>query len=373
MPPRKRKITTEYNIKYVHNSNGTLQYRPYIKKKERHDGIKTDKGGFLKPPISIGKLGDDPDHIYQAYLIAKEQIKKQETGTKGQIGWIVSEYMKSAKWKQKAPSSQKRDQNLCKIINHPIKINGKQETLAELHLSALDKPIINAIAQKRLENYKKAGKKGEVQVNREITFLTSAISWALNNVPNLGIHINPLKGREKFVEPKNERYVSHQEYEIQYNLASDIRPYLQAIFEITYLTATRGVEVLDIKLSDCTEEGIRIHRRKGSRDNIITWSSRLRKAYDQALKEHDKHKIRPIDPYLIIGASSGQMAKGTLNAVMQELKREMTKKGLENIFWSLHKLKSKGMTDAKNKDISGLSEAMKRHYNKEIPKIKPAG
>ena len=39
---------------------------------------------------------------------------------------------------------------------------------------------------------------------------------------------------------------------------------------------------------------------------------------------------------------------------------------------ALHKLKSKAQSDAKDKNISGLSEAMKRHYDTKLHKNDPA-
>jgi len=50
----------------------------------------------------------------------------------------------------------------------------------------------------------------------------------------------------------------------------------------------------------------------------------------------------------------------------------MNFQGLSDTYWSLHKLKSKAQSDAKNKDISRLSESMKRHYNTKLQKVNPA-
>jgi len=71
---RKRIKRTEYNLKYVHNANGRIVYRPYIKQSEMHDGIKVDSKNFLKPPINLGKPGDDPDRIFSNYLAAKDEL-----------------------------------------------------------------------------------------------------------------------------------------------------------------------------------------------------------------------------------------------------------------------------------------------------------
>jgi hypothetical protein len=370
---RKRIKRTEYNIKYVHVANGRVVYRPYIKKSEMHDGIKVDSKNFLKPPINLGKPGDDPDKICGNYLVAKDQLKREKEALKNTLGWVVKKYLQSREYKDKAASTHKRDKNLKKVLDHKLKINGKIDTLFNLHISNITKPLFHEIAEKRLENYIKAGKKGVVQVNREITFLSGALSYATNSVNNLCISVNPLYKFKKIKEVGNTRYVTDEEYDIQYKEAVHIADYLQPTFELTYLLATRGIETLDIRLSDCTEEGIRTKRRKGSKDNIIEWSDRLRKAYELALERHKDIKILPIDPYLIAGFSGGQLAKSTLDDAVQRLKRHMKEIGKGDKYWSLHKLKSKGISDADDKNIAGhKSEQMKQKYDTKLHKIKPA-
>ncbi len=372
MSPRKRKIKTEYNIKYVHFTNSRIVYRPYIKKSERKNGLSIDKNGFLKPPISLGKEGDHPDKIFQNYLIAKEQIKSEKKAQEQTLGWLVEMYEDSRAYKELASSSQKRNKNLRKILDHHITINGKNDTLENLHIKKVTKPLFQMLAEKRLKDYIKAGRKGVVQVNREITFISSTFNWATNYIANLGISQNPLKGFKKLKENENERYVTDKEYSIQFNEAAHISDYLQPIFELTYLLATRGIETLDIRLSDCSDEGIRTHRRKGSKDNIIAWSDRLNKAYKLALERHRNFKTLPIDPYLIMGFSGGKLTKSTLDDAMQRLKKNMEKKGLGDVYWSLHKLKSKGVSDSDNKNIAGhKTEQMRQKYDTKIQVFQP--
>ena len=123
MTPRK----PIYNIKNVHVANGRVVYRPYIKKSEMHDSIKVDSKNFLKPPINLGKPGDDPDKIFGNYLAAKEQLKREKEALKNTLGWVVKKYLQSREYKDKATSTHKRDKNLKKILDHKLKINGKME------------------------------------------------------------------------------------------------------------------------------------------------------------------------------------------------------------------------------------------------------
>jgi len=296
--PRPRKIRTQYHIPYVHDSYGRIVYRPYYPLDKR-EGLETDKNGFLKKPIVLGNRGDDPDDIYRAYVSARESLRLQQASARNTLGWIIDQYFQSRQYRSLATNSQRRAQNLAAILQHPLKINGAQSTLAALHVRQLSQPLLHQIADKRLDQYQNRGLKGVVQVNRETTFLSTAISWACNYIPDIGISTNPLRGYKKYKEEADERYVTDEEYQLEYDLLPEIRPYLQPLFELTYLLATRGAETLDIKLSDCTEAGIRTHRLKNSRDNTIEWSQRLRAAYEAALALHHKHKQTLKDPFLI--------------------------------------------------------------------------
>ncbi len=364
---RQRKNSTDYPIKYVHEANGRIVYRPLIPVDQR-DNIPHDKRGFLRPPIKLGKPGDDPDAIFAAYLEAKKSIKLQQTWKRDTLGWIVDTYMKSRQFAELAPSSQKRAPNLARIIEHEIKINGKPAPLGKMHISNLTKPILHQIAEKRLMEYQNRGKKGIAQVNRETTFLSTAISWACNYVPDLSINSNPLRGYIKLKESPDKRYVTHEEYEQQLGIAAQVREWLPPLIELTYLLATRGAETLDIRLSDCTEEGIRTHRRKGSADNIIKWSPRLITAYKAALKLHEHYNITVADPYLICKSDGSRLSSWTISAGFRETKTLMEEQGLEKVYWSLHQIKAKGVSDSEDKTIAGhKTEAMRQRYDRKIP------
>ena len=57
---------------------------------------------------------------------------------------------------------------------------------------------------------------------------------------------------------------------------------------------------------------------------------------------------------------------------MQRLKKKMVKKGLGEIYWTIHDLKRKGISDAKDKGIGGhKSESMKTRYATKIESFEP--
>ena len=95
-------------------------------------------------------------------------------------------------------------------------------------------------------------------------------------------------------------------------------------------------------------------------------------AYEQALSRHKIIKIIPIDPYLIAGFSGEQFNKSAFDDAMQRLKAHMEEKGLSDTYWTLHKLKSKDISDSKDKHIAGhKTEQMRQKYDTKVHTKKP--
>ena len=60
-------------------------------------------------------------------------------------------------------------------------------------------------------------------------------------------------------------------------------PYLPLVMELGYLCRLRGIETLNLTEAQETPDGIRTNRRKGSRDNVVAWSPRLRAVWNSAM------------------------------------------------------------------------------------------
>lgn len=360
--------------KYVTESNGRIVYRPRIAPQDQTI-IPTDKHGYLKPPIRLGPSDAPEAEILAAYLRASTSLDNQRGAKRRDLRWIIDQYKQSRAFRDLAPGTQKRTTALEKILDHPLMIDGHQQTLGDLQPGLITKPIARRIAEKRLNNYQAAGKKGNVMVNREITFLSTAINWATQHLDGMPTD-NPFR-ISKFAETSATRYVTDEEYALQTKLAAEIADYLPVVFELTYLLASRGVETLDIKLSDInpdrTTGGILVRRRKGSKDNIIEWSDRLHAAYQAAKNLHAKFTVANIEAPLIIGSHGHKLSQSGIGSAMQRLKKKMDKQHGPGKYWNLHALKHKGITDAKDKHISGhKSESMRQRYDHEIPHHKPA-
>ncbi len=361
--------------KYVREVNGRIVYRPRVKVQDR-TWIDTDKSGFLKPPIRLGSV-KDPEHvILSTYLAAKSSIESKIGAERHTLKWIVQEYKQSKQFKSLAEGSQKRAVSLENILELDMLVDGKSCTLGDVPIAGITMPVTRRLAEKRLEDYQTRGFKGNAAVNREITFLSTATKWAMNYIDRLGVSENPFR-IIKFEEHADTRYVKDDEYAIQKEIAGGMADYLPVLFEITYLVASRGVETLDLRLSDIEPDretgGIYIARRKGSKSNFIEWSDRLYEAYQAARKLHQKHKVATIDAPLIVSSRGKTLTRSGLDTAMQRLKQKMKDKGLEHVFWTLHRLKAKGISDAEDDRIAGhKSEQMRERYKVKIERRKPA-
>lgn len=363
--------------KYVTASNGRIVYRPRIQPADRQY-IDTDKSGFLKPPVRLGNEKDPDDVIIKAYMSAKSSLDTRLGAEKHSLAWITDQYQHSRAFAALAIGSQQRATALTGILKHPVTIDGQAKTFGDLQISQVKPTMVRRLADKRLADYQAKGRKGVAMVNREITFLSTATKWAIENIDNLGINgnsNNPFR-IGKFTETPSDRYVTDAEYNLQRTLAARIADYLPLVFELTYLVAARGIETLDITLADIDSNretgGIYIARRKGSKSNTIEWTDRLYQCYLDIKKLHNQHKISTIDAPLFISQRGARLTKSGLDSAMQRLKKLMKKQGCEEKYWRLHDLKRKGLSDSANNRIAGhRSEKMREQYNTK-PERHPA-
>ena len=379
-----RKAKNKYGLKGVRVENGRVVYRPYIPIHDRHDGIQVDYRGQLSPPIRLGKVGDPDSQIAANYHAAVTTLKHQLAGERNTLHWISKQYQDSRKFKKLKPKSQKAAGYAARILDHPAEVDGEVKTVGDLNITQVKKPMFQAIAERRLQIELDKGRKGTAKINREISYVSAMITWATNFVPGLGIDHNPLIGFNKFEEEGQTRHVTDAEYWQQYEIAAENPENgLCILFELTLALAARGAEALDLKVSDCTEEGIHVHRLKKSKDTLIQWSAnpdipkedtRLYKAYKKALDRHKKHKILPIDPPLLITRKGDKLGESGLQSAMTRLKKKMNDRGLGETFWTMHLLKHKAITEAswENKRMAGhKSQATINKYDHSVERFKP--
>lgn len=166
-------------------------------------------------------------------------------------------------------------------------------------------------------------------------------------------------------------------------------PYLWAVAELAYTCRLRGIEVVTLTEAAGEQAGIRTNRRKGSRDNITSWSPRTRAAWDFLITYRDqiwRKKSLPIpiraDQRPVVVASDGhRLSKSALDSAWQDLIKLAIEKEVitaEQRF-GLHDLKRRGITDttgtrAEKQEASGhRSAGMLDVYDLSLPVVPAAG
>jgi hypothetical protein len=349
--------------KYVTVANGRVVYRPVIPPEKRHL-IKTDRLGKLTPPVRLGKDGDPEAQILRAYLAAKDEVDAKLAGNpKFTLYWLRDEFHASRQFTELSAKTQKEYLLLSRLLDHDIKFDDRAAHLGDVMASSLTTPMLRKLFDRRLTNYQEAGKKGTAMVNRERAWLSAMLSWGLQYIDGLGLLTNPCKGIKRAKEQAIDRYVPDHEYEAQAEVAAELYAYMPVVYELLYLCAARGVEATDLHKNSPKERGLEVDRRKGSEDNGILWTPRLRAAVDAALAMHRPGKVQTTA--LLVNLSGERLTKSAIDSAQQRIKAEMERRGLGHIYWNLHLLKAKGLSDAKNKRIAGhKSEAMQRRYDR---------
>lgn len=302
----------------------------------------------------------DISGVYQKYQQVLKLINSEpETNT---LFWLKKKYFISKSFKKLAPSTQSRYLGVIKFLEHKVEVNGSEMPLGDLYMTEINKPLIKSIMHERLDEYIDQGLKGNEQVIYEKSVLSTLLTWACSNLTDIGITNNPiLKIKLEIEKSQNERYVTDKEYLVQYDLASPIG---QCFFEVTYLCASRGIEARHLLESNDFGDKLLIERRKGSKDTFIRVSDRLRVALDQAKSLRPKRKIVRIgvDRHIFENQKGNPFTHDSFQSMMGRLRDKMKKVGLQDVYWNMHLLKSKGLSDAKDKDMAGLTEQMKRRY-----------
>ena len=385
----------------VNVSGNNIYYRPRIPPKKRHL-VQTTKTGHIKA-IFLGTINDPRVTILNRYRKSRDQlliILESDEGY-GTVGWLYRKYKMSEEWCKLSPTSQiSYEGRLNRLVNFPLqREDGSEATVGDIPLSWLTRPKVKKLHAKILKSFTDRGLKGINEVNGEFRQLKAMISWALDTYENLEIKNNPCFGFRMPSAPVPDRYVTDDDYraQLEYVCAKGWN-WLAIFFELSYLLASRSVEVRYLKLDGISNLGITVERRKGSHTNIILWSERLRRAYYTALRlklsylkgdsisqecehgcdgfcDHLKEKISSLNnehqTYLLTNRV-GRIRKEALGSAISRLRSSMKADGLLDIYWTPHDLKRKGISDAETTEIAGhKTYEMQQRYNTKIKTYKP--
>lgn len=164
-------------------------------------------------------------------------------------------------------------------------------------------------------------------------------------------------------------------------------PYLWMVAELSYLCRLRGIETVTLVEAQGEADGIRTDRRKGSRNNVVEWTPRLRAAWDAALahraavieRRRQPLQLRPEAHYLFLPEDGEPLTKDGLDSAWQRLIKAAIRDRVvtDEQRFSLHDLKRKGGTDtagnvADKQTALGVSPAMMKVYDLSLPRVRPS-
>ena len=204
--------------------------------------------------------------------------------------------------------------------------------------------------------------------NYALALLSITFTWAIERgfVERTD---NPCAVVKKYKQGKGGRYVSDDDYNSFYNyLLGKGHKGHAAAMEIAYLTGSRQQDVLRLlrrkpqnaKESDCylTDKGIYIYQQKTGRNQIITWSDRLRKAI----------KIQSdIGMWVISRHDGARYTASGFKSTWQRVQVKAFEEGIISERFRFHDLKIKAVSDYKGdkKKFSGhATQAMADRYNR---------
>lgn len=157
---------------------------------------------------------------------------------------------------------------------------------------------------------------------------------------------NPAYSVKRFDEAKRDRYLTDEEYK---SIRAAANSTTQCIMDMCYLTAQRISDVLAIKHSDISEDGIYFQQKKSKGDQagsrlLIESTTELSELVAQAKK---LHKVERLSHYLF--HPLGKATAYQYSSIRDNFNRARDKAGVEDA--TIHDLRAKSITDAKREGL----------------------
>lgn len=167
--------------------------------------------------------------------------------------------------------------------------------------------------------------------NRMLTFarlaFSNGLTWGM-------CRTNPTYGVKRLPEGKRDRLILQEEFD---RIKANAPAQLQVIMDVCYLTAQRIGDVLAIRLSDITKEGVYFQQEKTGKRLLVEMSSALEEAVGRAKGLHSN--VRGLT--LLHGRGGRPLSYGGVRDAFQ---RACKRAGVEDA--TLHDLRAMAATDA---------------------------
>jgi integrase len=221
------------------------------------------------------------------------------------------------------------------------------------------------IEQSDIYEYLDIRRKAPVAANREIALLSNVFT----KMKRWGIKIeNPCLGIEKHKEKPRDRYVHDEELALFYEKYCS--PMLQAYIKVKYITGQRQRDVLDIRLSDITDNGIFFTNGKTKKRFLMEFSTELQEAIDQA--KSIKRKVGTM--YLFATRTGSPYTSDGFRSIWQRRMNKFVAAG--NQRFTEHDIRAKTASDT---DAAHANEIMRhnsiafteRVYRRKLATVRP--
>ncbi|AGZ37605.1 MAG: site-specific integrase [Pseudomonas sp.] len=306
------------------------------------------------------------------------------------LNYLCQQYHNSPKFKGLSSRTQD-DYTYCReVLTNQNTRMGKP--LGELAVRGFSPALVQRLVDKI------AGEGTPSKAAHVLRYLRLVLQWGRNRgIGNLDS--NPAQGVEAPSERKQRRLPAAEVMEalidrakalgrLHRNEPGSCPSYLSIVMELAYLCRLRGIEVVTLTDANELEEGVLTNRRKGSRDNIVRWTPRLRAVWDEAKAQRARIwaqrnipvHLHPGRRPLIVSSHGTALSKSGLDTAWQRFMAKAIEAGvlLEEQRYGLHDLKRRGITDtpgtrADKQQASGhRNESMLDIYDLGLPLVNPS-
>lgn len=174
-------------------------------------------------------------------------------------------------------------------------------------------------------------KKHPVQANRYRQFLSAvfshAVRWGL-------VHSNPCRDVKGISVKKRDRYITNEEFDAVKNASPQS---VGCIMDFCYFTAQRISDVLNVKLSDISNNGVMFKQGKTGKKLLVQMTPELHEVIERAKSLHTK--IRGMT--LFHGRGGKQLSYFGVSSMFR---RACKAAGVED--FHIHDIRAKALTDA---------------------------
>lgn len=303
------------------------------------------------------------------------------------LRYLCDQFHSSSKFRELMPKTREGYEYCRNIVLEMPTQTGM--VLGDLSTERFSQPLIQRVVDKIANEGK------PTKANSVLRYLRRLFRWGMNRGHCKG---NPAAGVEAATERKMRRLPStvvietvmvHAKYMgndyPKRGQAGSCPEYLWMVMELAYLCRLRGIEVITLTDANERPEGIMTNRRKGSRDNIVKWTPRLRAVWYAAQRRRSRIWIndgrclprllekRPI----FVSRDGNALQKSGLDTAWQRFMKHIIAQGIIDASdrFGLHDLKRKGITDTagtrhEKQEASGhRSGEMMNVYDLSVPLV----